>query len=64
MAPLCGTCGKRPAITMYRDSRGKAQYRPLVDHEECRQCHKSRIDSVLAPACERRPDLRLQEICR
>jgi hypothetical protein len=49
---------------MYRDSRGKAQYRPLVDHEECRQCHKSRIDSVLAPACERRPDLRLQEICR
>lgn len=62
---LCGTCGERPAVTHYLDRRtGHTVHRALSDHDECRQCHRSRVDHARAPLVADRPDLTLQEICR
>jgi len=41
--PLCRQCGCRPAITRIR-----GEYRVVKDHDVCRQCWRSWMDSIRA----------------
>jgi hypothetical protein len=41
--PLCRQCGCRPAITQFR-----GEWRVMKDHDVCRQCWRSWMDSIHA----------------
>ena len=41
--PLCRNCGRRPALTRIR-----GEYRVVKDHDVCRQCWRSWMDSIRA----------------
>jgi len=41
--PICLQCGRRPAITRIR-----GEYRVVKDHDVCRQCWRSWMDSIRA----------------
>jgi hypothetical protein len=43
--PVCRHCGRRPAITRIR-----GKHRVAKDHDLCRQCWRSRMDSIRARA--------------